>query len=94
MYNVILGFKEFDNYLSYDSPTEKEYKESVERTKISTRQYAKRQVHWIRNKLLPAIEQLETCEPKVFMYLLNATGMNIPLNQIYCLLLEACIPQI
>lgn len=70
-----IGFKEFDNYLSHDSPTEKEYKESVERTKISTRQYAKKQVHWIRNKLLPAIGQLDSGEPKVFMYLLDATDL-------------------
>ncbi|GJJ12488.1 hypothetical protein Clacol_006730 [Clathrus columnatus] len=68
-----IGFKEFADYLSTESPTKKQYEESVERIKISTRQYAKRQVHWIRNKLLPAIEHSDTSESKVIMYLLDAT---------------------
>lgn len=40
--------------------------------KISTRQYAKRQVKWIKKKLLPAVR--EQSEPDVVVYLLDATG--------------------
>ena len=40
--------------------------------KISTRQYAKRQVKWIQQKLLPAVRKLE--EQDVTVILLDATG--------------------
>lgn len=40
--------------------------------KISTRQYAKRQVKWIQQKLLPAVRKLE--EKDVTVVLLDATG--------------------
>lgn len=68
-----IGFKEFHDYLILD-PTAKESKEgklilerSLERMKISTRQYAKRQLKWIRRRFmqsgtrdLPAVFKLET----------------------------------
>ncbi|CAM0139966.1 unnamed protein product [Umbelopsis sp. WA50703] len=57
-----IGYKEFDEYLAAiengekDSAILKSLKEqSVERMKVATRRYAKRQVQWIRNKLLPTI---------------------------------------
>lgn len=40
--------------------------------KTSTRQYAKRQVKWIKSKLLPAVRELESDE--VTVVLLDATG--------------------
>ncbi|EKM55781.1 uncharacterized protein PHACADRAFT_161824 [Phanerochaete carnosa HHB-10118-sp] len=54
-----IGYKEFSSYLSRDQSLpvaehEKAFKAAVERMKVSTRQYAKRQVSWLRNKLLPA----------------------------------------
>jgi hypothetical protein len=48
--------------------------------KISTRQYAKRQVKWLRGKLLPAVlgekSRAELCgeDAQVDMYVLDATG--------------------
>src|ERR1700722_10719137 len=46
--------------------------------KLSTRRYAKRQISWIRNKLLPAINaanSLSNGGPLVPMFLLDATGL-------------------
>jgi hypothetical protein len=57
------------------TPTEAAFRDAVERMRVSTRQYAKRQVSWIRNKLLPAVRkanaQISNCAPA---YLLDATG--------------------
>lgn len=45
--------------------------------KSATRRYAKRQVQWIRNKLLPTIWKSE----KVHIYLLDATGKPLVSNR-------------
>ncbi|KAJ7074395.1 tRNA isopentenyltransferase [Mycena amicta] len=50
-----IGYREFHGYLSAESQTDKLFREAVENMKISTWQYAKRQISWIRNKLLPAV---------------------------------------
>ena len=42
--------------------------------KISTRQYAKRQISWIRNKLIPAVNVANAKENLVPLYLMDATG--------------------
>lgn len=47
--------------------------------KLSTRQYAKKQVKWIRNRLIPAINAANELGPQVGGYpsrifLLDATG--------------------
>jgi hypothetical protein len=55
----------------------------VEGTKVATRQYAKRQVSWIRNKLLPAVravnevnrrDSTDDAHDVLPTYLLDATG--------------------
>jgi tRNA dimethylallyltransferase len=56
----ISGYREFSSYLTLDAnlPTldrDRSFQAAIERMKISTRQYAKRQVSWIRNKWLPAV---------------------------------------
>jgi tRNA dimethylallyltransferase len=58
---VSIGYKEFSSYLTAlasDSASEKELEslehEAIEQTKAATRQYAKRQVRWIRIKLINA----------------------------------------
>lgn len=66
------GYREFCQYL--DSPTDAAFDEAVLRMKISTRQYAKRQISWIRNKLIPAVNATAGTEQPVYMYLLDATG--------------------
>jgi hypothetical protein len=43
--------------------------------KISTRQYAKRQISWIRNKLLPAISEANEKDKDIIpFYLLDTSG--------------------
>lgn len=72
---LLIGFREFNDYLSSEEPSTAQFRDAVERMKLSTRQYAKRQISWIRNKLLPAIRiansQTPNCVP---MYLLDATS--------------------
>lgn len=83
----LLGYKEFSSYLALDqaiSPTEREkvFQTAVERMKTSTRQYAKRQVSWIRNKLLPAARDAngrprvdgQSSSDVVATFLLDASG--------------------
>ncbi|KAI0341496.1 tRNA isopentenyltransferase [Trametopsis cervina] len=56
-----IGYREFSSYLLHNkelSPPREEdklFSAAVERMKLSTRQYARRQIKWIRNKLLPAV---------------------------------------
>jgi tRNA dimethylallyltransferase len=69
-----VGYKEFHGYLSAPSQTEKTFNEAIENMKLSTRQYAKRQISWIRNKLLPAVRAVNVQEIIVPTYLLDATG--------------------
>ena len=73
MNEFVIGYREFCGYLQ--DPTQKVYTEAVERMKISTRQYAKRQISWIKNKLIPAIDAANAREPTSPLYLLDATGM-------------------
>lgn len=58
-----IGYKEFLPYLiaqksdiNNAEDLENLMKEGIERTKIGTRQYARQQIRWIRNKLLRALE--------------------------------------
>lgn len=75
------GYKEFHDYLSALDSSEGAFRVAVERMKLGTRRYAKRQVAWIRNKLLPVVSaantqnQAENEEPIVPTYLLDATGL-------------------
>jgi len=57
-----IGYKEFHDYLTSPDRSEKSFDAAVRNMKNSTRKYAKRQVSWLRNKLLPTI------------YAANATG--------------------
>ena len=52
---VAIGFKENLPYLMHGSNLERLKKEGIERTKVATRQYAKRQVRWIKLRLQRAI---------------------------------------
>ncbi|CDO74728.1 hypothetical protein BN946_scf184593.g10 [Trametes cinnabarina] len=76
-----IGYKEFYEYLSSPEPSEASFRVAVEQMKMGTRRYAKRQVAWIRNKLLPvvdaanAVSLAETGAPSVPAYLLDATEL-------------------
>jgi tRNA dimethylallyltransferase len=52
--------------------------------KISTRQYAKKQISWIRNKLMPAVKEANAQADTVSLYLLDAAGQlpDSPLNAV------------
>lgn len=71
-----IGFKEFEPYLTASPATtpEKELEKlkdaSVERMKISTRQYARSQLRWITHKTLPA---LTTSSLLPHLFLLDST---------------------
>lgn len=63
--------------MSVPQPSEKLFDEAVDQMKSSTRRYAKRQVSWLRNKLLPAVYGANTeadTKPPTPTYLLDATG--------------------
>ncbi|KAF2718906.1 IPPT-domain-containing protein [Polychaeton citri CBS 116435] len=74
---VSIGYKEFKPYLhalsqeedSADKPRIKQ--ESVEKTKIATRQYAKRQIRWIRIKLLNGLKAAKAMNR---VFLLDSTN--------------------
>jgi len=74
-----VGYREFDRYVElYDTPeSQSAYEPSVESMKRSTRRYAKRQVSWIKNQLIPAILRVNERSPMdqvAPFYLLDATG--------------------
>ncbi|KAK0448357.1 tRNA isopentenyltransferase [Desarmillaria tabescens] len=70
-----IGYREFHSYISSPDPSVDAFNLAVENMKISTRQYAKRQVSWIRNKLLPMIKATNAIEETVFPYLLDASDV-------------------
>ncbi|KAF8610569.1 tRNA isopentenyltransferase [Ceratobasidium sp. AG-I] len=53
--NQAIGFKEFDAYFEDPSRPQVEFDHGIERMKVATRQYATRQVKWIKNRLLPMV---------------------------------------
>ncbi|ETW85624.1 hypothetical protein HETIRDRAFT_309881 [Heterobasidion irregulare TC 32-1] len=72
-----IGYREFHEYLNAASPSEKAFAEAVDDMKLSTRKYAKRQVSWIRNKLLPAMYAAQPSKElaTAVAYLLDATEL-------------------
>lgn len=70
-----IGFREFHQYLIDPSPSKAKYEVAIQNLKTSNHQYAKRQVSWIRNKLLPAILASKSTEGTrgIELYLLDAT---------------------
>lgn len=98
------GYKEFDDYLTAlesgkldDQKLLALKEESIERMKAATRRYAKRQVQWIRNKLLPTIWNTQdtlaklkssllsiTPSQSIQLYLLDATGKRRFISIVWC----------
>ncbi|KAL8286463.1 hypothetical protein RQP46_004480 [Phenoliferia psychrophenolica] len=78
-----IGYKEFEPFLSQraalspdadaSTPPDKLFLEGLERMKLSTRQYAKKQVKWVKQNLVPAARAVSTND--VFVYLLDATDL-------------------
>lgn len=74
-----IGYREFDRYVELHDTQESQsaYQLSVESMKRSTRRYAKRQVSWIKNQLIPAVLRVNERSPMdqvTPFYLLDATG--------------------
>ncbi|KAF8636745.1 hypothetical protein AX17_003548 [Amanita inopinata Kibby_2008] len=68
-----IGYREFHEYLTSQA-SNTAFQNAVDRMKTSTRQYAKRQVSWIKNKLLPAVKLANRQMPNsVPTFLLDAT---------------------
>ncbi|KAG1769454.1 tRNA isopentenyltransferase [Suillus placidus] len=74
-----IGYKEFHDYLASSEPSEKLFASAVEKMKYGTRQYAKRQIRWLKNKLLPAIYSTNSGRDHAAallpVYLLDATEL-------------------
>ena len=69
---VAIGYKEFLPYLRDASRAEKLRQEGIERTKIATRQYAKRQIRWIRLRLWRTVNAADLTH----MFLLDASDLS------------------
>ncbi|KAL6941811.1 hypothetical protein ACO0RG_002949 [Hanseniaspora osmophila] len=65
----VIGFKEFLPWLLDGEQDAGKFQEGIERMKIKTRQYAKSQVKWIKNTLIPDIKGSN-------MYILDATDLS------------------
>lgn len=90
MTDITLGYKEFADFLSEPQststnpsavslPKPNSFIRGVELMKLSTRQYARKQVKWIKNRLAPAVNAvtsstIEDQERAARLYLLDATG--------------------
>ncbi|KAG1140025.1 hypothetical protein G6F37_000901 [Rhizopus arrhizus] len=74
-----IGYKEFDPYFNALEEGKEETDllkikiECTERMKAATRRYAKRQIQWIRNKLLPTV--LNSKGDDVLVYVLDANDL-------------------
>lgn len=74
-----IGYKEFDPYFNAleegkeESELLKIKSECTERMKAATRRYAKRQIQWIRNKMLPTV--LNSKGDDVLVYVLDANDI-------------------
>ncbi|CEH15042.1 trna isopentenyltransferase [Ceraceosorus bombacis] len=90
-----IGYKEFADYLSHcesvsskDKEAERLFAHAIERMQIGTRQYAKSQTAWIRNKLAPELQKARIAHRKlqqakgsdepcdVELYLLDASDLS------------------
>ncbi|EJD02072.1 tRNA isopentenyltransferase [Fomitiporia mediterranea MF3/22] len=73
-----IGFREFYAYLNQEEKTDQLYETAVAEMKLNTIKYARRQVKWIRNKLLPALENANEQDDQSSdtIYLLDATDLS------------------
>jgi tRNA dimethylallyltransferase len=68
-----IGFKEFHEYLKVEDDflrSKECFDKAVEDMKLATRQYARKQCNWLKNKLLK-----RSVEEKLDTYVLDASGM-------------------
>lgn len=78
-----IGYRQFVEYLdrldTLGSETSKDqpkwFDKAVQDTKTSTRQYAKSQLKWVQNKLVPEVRRAQAAGSQVELYLLDATDV-------------------
>ena len=91
---VAVGYKEFDAYLAAprDNLPAKDLArlkdEGIEMTKVATRQYAKRQVRWIKLKLLSALRDASAANKIFLLDGTNLSNWSANVEQIACDLTE------
>ncbi|PWA03272.1 hypothetical protein BB558_000595 [Smittium angustum] len=75
-----IGFKEFQQYLDEKEKGNKELdqikNECIDEMKRNTRKYAKKQVSWIKNKLLPIYCESKQYQKQSHLYILDATDLS------------------
>ena len=81
---LFAGYREFDRYVELQDTagSHTAYELATESMKRSTRKYSKRQVSWIKNKLIPAVLKVNEGSPVEQItpfYLLDATGPSMSL---------------
>jgi hypothetical protein len=68
-----IGYKEFGAIPTSDlTSVHPLFASGLERMKLSTRQYAKKQIKWIKKQLLPAIIKARSMGGEVYIYVLPA----------------------
>ncbi|WWC70124.1 uncharacterized protein I206_104071 [Kwoniella pini CBS 10737] len=92
-----IGYKEFAalNLPQPDPSTDPAYAPALERTKLSTHQYAKSQLKWIKKQLLPAIKEAKSLGGEVDIYVVNGGEMGIEpaVNILRCFMAEEPLPK-
>ncbi|KAJ9476995.1 Leucine aminopeptidase 2 [Pseudozyma hubeiensis] len=80
-----IGYRQFADYLdrlsslTSSSSRQKAFDKAVEDTKTSTRRYAKSQMKWVQNKLIPEVRRAQAAVGEggeVELYLLDATDVD------------------
>ncbi|KAJ2610384.1 tRNA dimethylallyltransferase, mitochondrial [Coemansia sp. RSA 1365] len=74
-----IGFREFSDYLTTKDSSEREQLKTkgIDDMKASTRRYSKRQVSWIRNKLLPECKSTLHKSIRAHTFVLDATDLSL-----------------
>lgn len=68
-----IGYKEFSAIPTEQlTPSHPLFEPALDRMKLSTRQYAKKQLKWIRTQLLPAVKRARTLGGQVDVHVVNA----------------------
>ncbi|WVQ67522.1 uncharacterized protein L199_005722 [Kwoniella botswanensis] len=92
-----IGYKEFASLsLPQSNPTtDPAYAPALERTKLSTHQYAKSQLKWIKKQLLPAVKEARSLGGEVEVYVVNGgeKGVDPALKVLKAFMAEETLPK-
>jgi len=68
----MIGYKEFSGLdLEKDPMSDPQFGEMLERMKLSTYQYARSQIKWIKKQLLPAVKEARSLGGDVQVYVVR-----------------------